>query len=90
MEVDVVCGKGSCPVHDRRHLLKAWQHYCNLLQLQPSYQDEAACTLEFIQREILGINPETGSKFAAGKLDKKTHGINPHVCTLLQMVMDFE
>ncbi|XP_067312741.1 uncharacterized protein [Pseudorasbora parva] len=58
--------------------------------LNLAYQGEAACTLEFIQRGIVGINPETGSKVAAGKRDKKMHGMNPHVCTLLRKLMDFE
>ncbi len=35
------------------------------------------------------INPETGSK-VAGKRDKKMKGMNPHVCTLLRKLMDFE
>ncbi|GAA6094792.1 uncharacterized protein LOC114840354 isoform X1 [Tachysurus ichikawai] len=39
---------------------------------------------------LVGINPETGSKVAAGKRDKKMHGMNPHVCTLLRKLMDFE
>ncbi len=34
----------------------------------------------------MGINPETGSK-VAGKRDKR---MNPHVCTLLRKLMDFE
>ncbi|XP_073688519.1 uncharacterized protein [Garra rufa] len=58
--------------------------------LNLAYQKEASCTLEFIQRGIVGINPETGSKVAAGKQDKKMHGMNPNVCTLLRKLMDFE
>ncbi len=38
----------------------------------------------------MGINPETGSKVAAGKGDKKMDGMNPHVCTLIRKLMDFE
>ncbi len=37
----------------------------------------------------MGINPETGSK-VAGKREKKMKGMNPHVCTLLRKLMDFE
>ncbi|KAK5932188.1 hypothetical protein CgunFtcFv8_003913 [Champsocephalus gunnari] len=31
------------------------------------YQEEAACTLEFIQRRFIGINPERGTKAIRGK-----------------------
>lgn len=30
--------------------------------ISDTYQNQAACTLEFIQREVVGISPETGSK----------------------------
>ncbi|KAF1389442.1 hypothetical protein PFLUV_G00073470 [Perca fluviatilis] len=49
------------------------------------YPEEAACTLEFIQRCFLGINPENGSK-----AEKARGGINPHVCTLMRKLMDLE
>ncbi|KAJ8333424.1 hypothetical protein SKAU_G00414320 [Synaphobranchus kaupii] len=63
------------------------------------YLEEAACTLEFVQRGFMGINPQTGSKAASGKVmsrktgkvvEKKRGAINPHVCTLLRKLMDFE
>ncbi|MEQ2264012.1 hypothetical protein XENORESO_017321, partial [Xenotaenia resolanae] len=40
-----------------------------ILNLQ--YQDEAACTLEFIQRCFIGINPERGTKAKRGKIVSK-------------------
>ncbi|XP_033988754.1 uncharacterized protein si:dkey-15h8.17 isoform X2 [Trematomus bernacchii] len=43
-----------------------------------------SCTLEFIQRCFLGINPEKGSKA------KKRSSINPHVSTLHRKLIDFE
>ncbi|XP_058614377.1 uncharacterized protein LOC131528925 [Onychostoma macrolepis] len=63
------------------------------------YQEEAACTLEFIQRRFVGINPERGTKKSNGKVPSKTTGqmvqkkqvaVNPHVATLLCKVMDFQ
>ncbi|XP_041839467.1 uncharacterized protein LOC121638641 [Melanotaenia boesemani] len=63
------------------------------------YQDEAACILEFIQRSCVGINPERGTKARHGKVTSKKSGkmvqkkvtsLNPHVCTLLRKLMDFE
>ncbi|KAL7833685.1 hypothetical protein AOLI_G00286450 [Acnodon oligacanthus] len=39
---------------------------------------------------IVDINPGTGSKVGAGKQEKKRSGMNPHVCTLLRKLMDFE
>ncbi|KAJ8364898.1 hypothetical protein SKAU_G00137290, partial [Synaphobranchus kaupii] len=48
------------------------------------YPEDGSCTLEFIQRCFLGINPETGSK------SKKRGAINPHVSTLLRKLVDFE
>ncbi|KAG7454044.1 hypothetical protein MATL_G00263970 [Megalops atlanticus] len=50
------------------------------------YQDEAAQTLEFIQRRFIGINPERGTKASRGKMvskktgkmvQKKTQTVNP-------------
>ncbi|XP_034065666.1 uncharacterized protein LOC117542139 [Gymnodraco acuticeps] len=43
-----------------------------------------SCTLEFIQRCFLGINPEKGSKA------KKRSSINPHVSTLHRKLIDLE
>ncbi|KAK0154388.1 hypothetical protein N1851_003542 [Merluccius polli] len=63
------------------------------------YQEEAACTLEFIQRRFIGINPERGSKTGRGKViskktgkvtTKKSTTVNPHVSTLLKRLMDFD
>ncbi|XP_074477522.1 uncharacterized protein LOC141759392 isoform X2 [Sebastes fasciatus] len=63
------------------------------------YQDHAACTLEFIQRSRVRINPERGTKARQGKVTikksgkmvhKKVTSLNPHVCTLLRKLMDFE
>ncbi|CAK6978067.1 uncharacterized protein LOC119499858 isoform X2 [Scomber scombrus] len=59
------------------------------------YQEEAACTLEFIQRRFIGINPQRGTKTGHGKVlskktGKKTTPVNPHVSTLLRRLMDFQ
>ncbi|KAJ8014573.1 hypothetical protein DPEC_G00041650 [Dallia pectoralis] len=63
------------------------------------YQDEASCTLEFIQRRFIGINPERGSKATRGKVVSRKSGrvvqrkavtVNTHVSTLLKNLMDFE
>ncbi|KAI4822493.1 hypothetical protein KUCAC02_008038 [Chaenocephalus aceratus] len=63
------------------------------------YQEEAACTLEFIQRRFLGINPERGTKAIRGKVvskktavivQKKSATVNTHVSTLLKNLLDFE
>ncbi|KAJ8013305.1 hypothetical protein DPEC_G00051890 [Dallia pectoralis] len=63
------------------------------------YQDEAAQTLEFIQRRFIGINPETGKKVGHGMImskktdemfQKKTHSVNQQVATLLKNLIDFE
>ncbi|KAG1949924.1 hypothetical protein F2P79_011613 [Pimephales promelas] len=51
------------------------------------YQEEAACTLEFIQRRFVGINPEKGTKTAKGK---KRRTVNSHVASLLRKLMDFQ
>ncbi|XP_039505715.1 uncharacterized protein si:dkey-15h8.17 [Pimephales promelas] len=49
------------------------------------YAEDAACTLEFIQRCFLGINPETGTK------SKRQRGhMNQQVCTLIRKLIDFE
>ncbi|XP_040888967.1 uncharacterized protein LOC121178736 isoform X2 [Toxotes jaculatrix] len=49
------------------------------------YPEESSCTLEFIQRCFLGINPESGSK-----TKRKRGGINAHVSTLMRKLVDFE
>ncbi|KAI4812803.1 hypothetical protein KUCAC02_024171 [Chaenocephalus aceratus] len=68
-----------------------------MLNLQ--YQEEAACTLEFIQRRFIGINPERGTKAAQGKVvskksgrivQKKSATVNTHVSVLIKKLMDFE
>uniref|UniRef100_A0A3B1JEG1 Uncharacterized protein n=1 Tax=Astyanax mexicanus TaxID=7994 RepID=A0A3B1JEG1_ASTMX len=63
------------------------------------YQKEASCTLDFIQRCFVGINPTTGSKTSteqvlskrSGKVvEKKKHSMNVKVCSLLRKLMDFD
>ncbi|KAF4101576.1 uncharacterized protein LOC131524703 [Onychostoma macrolepis] len=63
------------------------------------YQEEAASTLEFLQRRFVGINPEKGTKAARGKVtskktgktvQKKTITVNTKVSNLLKRLMDFE
>nr|XP_055062817.1 uncharacterized protein LOC129445849 [Misgurnus anguillicaudatus] len=63
------------------------------------YQEEASSTLEFVQRCFVGINPTTGTKTATTKVggrksgkasEKRNNTVNPHVCTLLRKLMDFE
>ncbi|XP_066515946.1 uncharacterized protein [Hoplias malabaricus] len=63
------------------------------------YQEEASCTLEFIQRRFIGINPERGTKTSRGKVvskktgrivNKKSFTVNPRVSTLLKYLMDFQ
>lgn len=45
------------------------------------YQEEAACTLEFVQRRFVDINPERGSKAKKGKVtSKKTAKKERHCC----------
>ncbi|KAL4008055.1 hypothetical protein ACER0C_001907 [Sarotherodon galilaeus] len=39
------------------------------------YQDDAACTLEFIQRRLIGINPDRGTKGPQGKFLSKETGM---------------
>ncbi|KAJ8341929.1 hypothetical protein SKAU_G00342200 [Synaphobranchus kaupii] len=55
------------------------------------YQEKAACTLEFIQRSCVGINPERGTKARHGKVTSKKSGemvqkkaatLNPRVHSL--------
>ncbi|XP_042070348.1 uncharacterized protein LOC121812380 [Haplochromis burtoni] len=61
------------------------------------YQDDAACTLEFIQRRLIGINPDRGTKVPQGKFpsketgkftQEKTSPVNPQVLKLLKKLMD--
>ncbi|KAG5280847.1 hypothetical protein AALO_G00064690 [Alosa alosa] len=61
------------------------------------YQDEAACTLEFIQRRIIDINPESGTKAKMGKvvskkkgviIQKKSSAVNTHVAMFLKNLID--
>uniref|UniRef100_A0A087YA28 Zinc finger protein 568-like n=1 Tax=Poecilia formosa TaxID=48698 RepID=A0A087YA28_POEFO len=63
------------------------------------YQDEAAKTLEFIQRRFIGINPERGTKTGNGRMvskktgkiiQKKKQTVNMQVSTLIKNLMDFE
>uniref|UniRef100_A0A673AGA4 Si:ch211-111e20.1 n=1 Tax=Sphaeramia orbicularis TaxID=375764 RepID=A0A673AGA4_9TELE len=63
------------------------------------YQEEAARTLEFVQRRFLGIKPERGTKASQGKVvskktgklvQKKAAPVNPHVATLIKNLLDFE
>ncbi|XP_073723452.1 uncharacterized protein [Misgurnus anguillicaudatus] len=63
------------------------------------YQEEASCTLEFLQRRFIRINPERGSKTCKGKVlskktgkvvNKKSATVNPKVASLLKNLMDFE
>nr|XP_021329541.1 uncharacterized protein LOC110439135 [Danio rerio] len=63
------------------------------------YQEETACTLEFLQRRFAGINPEKGTKAARGNVtskksgktvQKKTMTVNAKVSNLLKKLMDFE
>ncbi|XP_014829395.1 PREDICTED: uncharacterized protein LOC106907987 [Poecilia mexicana] len=63
------------------------------------YQDEAAKTLEFIQRRFIGINPERGTKTGNGRMvskktgkiiQKKKQTVNTQVSTLIKNLMDFE
>ncbi|KAG5848670.1 hypothetical protein ANANG_G00101280 [Anguilla anguilla] len=70
-----------------------------MVTIEPQYQEEAACTLEYIQRSFLGINPKKGSKSCQGKMvskktgqvvQKKSTSVNPHVCTLLRRLTEFE
>ncbi|ROL45099.1 GTPase IMAP family member 8 [Anabarilius grahami] len=53
--------------------------FATYYNLNLAYQDDAACTLEFIQRGLVGINPETGSKVAAGKRENACNEPTPVV-----------
>ncbi|XP_041866818.1 uncharacterized protein LOC121655942 [Melanotaenia boesemani] len=61
------------------------------------YQEQASCTLEFIQRCFLGINPSRGTKTErqvgqkSGKVqEKRNNTVNLRVSSLLRRLMDFE
>nr|XP_055063835.1 uncharacterized protein LOC129446653 [Misgurnus anguillicaudatus] len=61
------------------------------------YQEQASCTLEFIQRCFIGLNPSSGTKTTkvlsqkSGKVqEKKNNCVNPHVSSLLKRLIDFE
>ncbi|KAK0134928.1 Protein ALP1-like [Merluccius polli] len=63
------------------------------------YQHDAACTLEFIQRSCIDINPERGTKASSEKVQSKKSGkmvqkkstsVNPHVSTLVKKISDFK
>ncbi|KAK0155310.1 Sterile alpha motif domain-containing protein 3 [Merluccius polli] len=63
------------------------------------YQHDAACTLEFIQRSCIDINPERGTKASSEKVQSKKSGkmvqkkstsVNPHVSTLIKKISDFK
>ncbi|KAK7127276.1 hypothetical protein R3I94_008826 [Phoxinus phoxinus] len=63
------------------------------------YQEEAAKTLEFVQRRFVGVNPERGTKASQAKVvskktgklvQKKATTVNLHVATLLKKLIDFE
>ncbi|KAA8578049.1 hypothetical protein FQN60_005308, partial [Etheostoma spectabile] len=63
------------------------------------YQEEAACTLEFIQRRFIGMNPERGTKAKRDKVvskkkgvivQKKTSAVHTHVAMLLKNLLDIE
>ncbi|XP_051813223.1 uncharacterized protein LOC127536544 [Acanthochromis polyacanthus] len=59
--------------------------FASFYNLNLQYPEKSSCTLEFIQRCFLSINPETGSK-----AKRKRGGINPHVSTLMRKLVDFE
>ncbi|XP_064641978.1 uncharacterized protein LOC135496292 [Lineus longissimus] len=56
--------------------------------LNLEYPEEAAVTLEFIQRELIGIKPHQVLN-KGGKKKKKT-SVAPKIVTLLRGIMDFE
>ncbi|KAI7811510.1 hypothetical protein IRJ41_022071, partial [Triplophysa rosa] len=59
--------------------------FASYYNLNLQYAEDAACTLEFIQRCFLGINPEAGTK------SKRHKGqINQQVCTFIRKLIDFE
>ncbi|GAA6098472.1 uncharacterized protein si:dkey-15h8.17 isoform X1 [Tachysurus ichikawai] len=41
--------------------------FASYYNLNFKYADSGSCTLEFIQRRFLGINPETGTKSSTSK-----------------------
>ncbi|XP_016351569.1 uncharacterized protein LOC107695961 [Sinocyclocheilus anshuiensis] len=60
------------------------------------YQEEACCTLEFLQRRFIGINPERGSKTCRGKVvskktgkvaNKKSATVNPKVASRCKLLI---
>lgn len=60
-------------------------------------QDEAARTLEFVQRCLIGVNPKRGTKARqvkvskkTGKLVQKNAAMECRVATLIKNFMDFE
>ncbi|XP_041837687.1 uncharacterized protein LOC121637536 [Melanotaenia boesemani] len=59
--------------------------FASFYNLNLQYPEDSSCTLEFIQRCFLGINPESGSK-----TKRKRGGINAHVSTLMRKLVDFE
>ncbi|XP_023271360.1 uncharacterized protein LOC111661897 [Seriola lalandi dorsalis] len=59
--------------------------FASFYNLNLQYPEDSSCTLEFIQRCFLGINPETGSK-----AKRKRGNINPHVSTFSRKLVDFE
>ncbi|XP_073668305.1 uncharacterized protein [Paramisgurnus dabryanus] len=62
------------------------------------YQEEAAATLEFLQRFILRINPDGTkcqsktriSRTSGKKVQRKSSGLNPHVASLIKELVDFD
>ncbi|XP_073722008.1 uncharacterized protein [Misgurnus anguillicaudatus] len=94
MEGEIVCeGAQPCFVSGLAALFSLFYNF-NL-----EYQDEAACTLEFVQRRFIDINPERGSKAKKGKVTSKKTGkvvqkksctMNPQVASLLRKLTDFE
>ncbi|KAF1388589.1 hypothetical protein PFLUV_G00091860 [Perca fluviatilis] len=67
-------------------LLAYFKEPKSAIVLETDYPEDGSCTLEFIQRCFLGINPEMGSK----SKNKQLSGINPHVSTLVRKLVDFE
>uniref|UniRef100_A0A8C9X4V2 Uncharacterized protein n=1 Tax=Sander lucioperca TaxID=283035 RepID=A0A8C9X4V2_SANLU len=67
--------------------------------LNIEYQEDAACTLEVVQRFLVRINPEEGKKCTARQgvskktgrvVQKKATPINPHVNNFIRLLLDFE
>ncbi|XP_034567502.1 uncharacterized protein LOC117832466 [Notolabrus celidotus] len=72
--------------------------FCCYYIFNVQYQEEAASTLEFIQRFILRLNPD-GSKCQATSMISRTSGkrvnrklssLNPRVMSLIKELVDFE